>query len=730
VSDFEGLDESDYWSRNGLSDHWKGSYTRGSPKGRIEVAWNHVSPSQIENYSKCPRSWYFKSILKVPEKQKGHQTLGEAFHLIMEKVPQGLSWPNHADVDASPEDWEKAEAMAKQALPLLPVSDKIEREAGFRLPTYENGPTMIGYLDLGIPNGIGWPSLLIPTNEAIVGDYKTLSDFRYMKTPQELADSIQMMTYAKWAIEPWPSGFHRESDIIPDTVRLLHLYARTKPPFTRASIRHESALVSHEEINTRWEKTLDIVREMQQVSACTNSDDVEARGALNGHCEAYGGCTFRDKCGIAKSSGIKTLFQITKKPQEQVPMGSAILEKIKAAQAAVKAANATQSPTTPVASAANTSASPGTIDNSAVKPAESETVNPSIQPTSAVSNVAKGPVSGLLAKIKATGKGRPHLTGAIAQAYGKEQGMPLVTLLGDGELAHTTVASLTDLLKLASGIVPPDAPSRSQPVITRPGDAVVDPIKVMEPEGDEIDGDEDGSSTVDVSNVPDVASSSNHASTGSNTSSAGSALASDVVKKRGRPSKEEMAAREAAAKKAFDDAVAVEVLKRMGNNTNASEALNDQAKDINALQAELSAKDKEIAELRGISEQGLLVGKAAEVLNALRLDNEDLKRQLKTQPTTEGLTLYVDCFPTKGDREVTDFFEWIGPICAQVAQQNSVGDWRQINYTAKGLLANAIRETIREHGTPKAMTLSTYAGGADIALEILTPIAKRVIKKL
>lgn len=626
--EYEGLCNSDYWIRNRFPDHWKGTLTRRSSKGPVEVAWNHVSASQIENFIKCKRLWFNKSILKISEGQKNFQSLGEAFHLIMEKVPKGLTY-NHADVDASPEDWAKAEAMAKQALPLLPLETPTKvfrREQAIRLDTYDGGPVMVGYVDLGIPVGVGWPAFMIPANEAIVGDYKTLSDFRYMKTPQELADSVQMMTYAKWAL----TGLDSE----PEHVRVLHMYARTKPPFIRTAIRHESAVVTPDEINLRWNKTLDIVRDMQHTSSCENSEDVEAGGALNGHCEAYGGCSFRDKCGIVKASSIKSLFQISKRPPalqanstpttESTPlMGSPILDKIKAARAA------------------QAQASPGTVENS----------TQSNQPT--------------------------------------------------GTVTPTT------------GVVPPDAPARAQAVITKPGDTVVDPIKVMEPETDE-GAEDDTEAPVGVSTDSAVAADSNNSVGGS----VGSLQASTEPKRRGRPSNAELEARKAEEQKAFEALVEAEVQKRLGQTGNVTTA-----------EAALTEKDDALEKLEAeIEDLASQLEASQRTTTKLLEENQRLVKSGGSTPS-EGFTLYVDCFPTKGEPP-TDFFEWIGPICRVVAEQNSVGDWRQINYTAKGLLANALRETIKGEGLPKAMVVSSYAGGADIALEILTPLAKRVIKKL
>lgn len=643
--------DSDYFYRMMEGrDYWQGE--------RKKVAWNHVSATQVESYIKCKRYWHFKSILKIPEIQRGAQALGESFHLVMEKVPKGLEWPNHADTSASKDEWQKAEALAKIALPLLPPEPQhkqIKREWQIKLDTFPSGPTFIGYTDLALPPGIGWPSFLIPDNEAIIGDYKTTSDFRYMKTPEELENSIQMMSYAKWALEPWPSGLVGEKDATPELVRLLHIYARTKPPFNRQSIRHESAVVTKEQINIFWNKTLDVVREMQQTALCTNSDDIEANGALTGHCEAYGGCSFRDKCGISKDSNIKTLFNISKKsatnPSED-PKMSNILAKIQAARAA-QAGNSSQVTSTPEEPV-----------HTPVK--ETETAKPS------------GPIHGVMQKIESMNRGWPTLSGQLAVSYAKERNIALPSsgaVPGTGEMAATAIVSLGELMKLAekapikpaTGVVPPDAPPREQPVITKPGDQVAEPTLAASTE--ESEDDEESETSVPVESV-------------------GVGVTEAPAKKRGRPSKADLAAREAAVP-----------------FTTVS------------------------------TDPGLLT-----MLNA---ENQRLKKELeehkqalggvstKAAPSSmDGCTLYVDCFPMKGEPELTDFFTWIQPIAMAVAESNGVKDWRLIDYKGKGLLATHIRELVRAEGLPRAMTIQSYAGGADVALEILTPLAKRVIRKL
>lgn len=656
------------------------------------MAWSYVSPSQIENYRKCKRSWYLKSILKLPEPQKGHQALGESFHLIVEKVPKGLPWPHKSQTGATDEEWDKAEQLAKLALPIIPADagapKPILREHNIRLETYENGPVMVGYIDLAIPPGVGWRDLLIPPNEAIVADYKTLSDFRYMKTPEELANGVQMMTYAKWAVSE--VGFNA------DQVRLLHLYAKTRPPFSRSSLRNQSAIVSRAEVETYWGKTLDTIREMEQTATCGSYEDVFPDGTLNGHCEAYGGCAFRDKCGIGGASTIGRLFNIAKKPTPtEAPemSGSAILAKIQAARAAAQG-QTTQAQSTPPAVAsnsANTESANANANTSSAVIGSGANSQPVIQETQVGPKVGEpspakttGPISGLLAKIAAQGKGQPALGGSVAQAYNKETGSTADGVCGVGELGATTIYTVGDLMKLASGVVPPDAPARTQPVITTPGTPVADPETVMSGGNTEDSSDESSEDT------PQPVA---HTLTTTN----------EPAKKRGRPSKEEIAAREAAERKRFEDAVAAEVAKRV--STGGTSTVSDPA-----LQAEIDRLKKEIERLRSSSPAPTST----------------------SSPASDGPTLYIDCYPVKGAHPegIIDFFEWIQPIAHSVAESNGVKDYRLIQYNSKGLLATHIRELVRAEGMPKAMTIPTYAAGADVAMEILIPLAKRVIRKL
>jgi hypothetical protein len=273
-------------------------------------------------------------------------------------------------------------------------------------------------------------------------------------------------------------------------------------------------------------------------------------------------------------------------------------------------------------------------------------------------------------KIESMNKGWPTLGGQLAGSYAKERGISVPgtgVIPGTGEMSANTVVSLGELMKLAeivpvklaTGVVPPDAPPREQPVITKPGDTVEEPTSTEESD------DEEDASPGGVS--------------------VGAGTPENTPKKRGRPSKADLAAR--------------------AGQTVAADGGDSM---LNAENQRLKKENEE-----------------------LQFANNFLTKALESRAgAKEGCTLYVDCFPMKGESGVTDFFTWIQPIAQAVAESNGVKDWRLIDYKGKGLLATHIRELVRAEGLPKAMTIQSYAGGADVALEILTPLAKRIIRKL
>lgn len=692
------------------------------------VAWTSVSPSQIENYTKCHRLWFFKSVMRLPELQKGNQALGEGVHLIIENVEKvakgemprlGYEYA-HSDVPTlDAPGWERATALASLLVPYIPRSVgniQVLREQKITLPTYPGGPTMLGYMDLGVPPGIGWPQLMIPKEAAIIGDYKTLSDFKYMKTPEELAANVQMMTYAKWSISDMPTP---RQDV---PVYLAHLYGRTKPPFTKSSVRSSVACVTPEQINTFWEnKILDTVRSMDHDAKANDAQDVEATGVFNDHCSAYGGCAYRDRCGLNQPNPIANLFSVRKSasssPTETKDMseiaGGALAQKLAALRARGVAEATGQA--APVAPAPVQTPAPAPVVQTPapVVQAPAPAPAPSAAPSSEIQN--KGPVSLLLIEIAAKNNGsKPSLSGLVALLYAKEQSLEFksgATLAGSGSVNLGTCRTMSELVALnaksgaaaapvtptvASGIVPADAPARTQPVISQPGDGV-DPIKANSGStGDTPAGvteEEDGEETAQES-APAVAG-------------------GPPPVKRGRRTNAEIAAEKAAEAAKLEAEIERRVAERLG-----------QISQVDAVasgipEAELLA---EIAKIEAERDQAIRERDSLE-----KKVNASHKIGGGAQP--RGFVLYVDCYPTKGAPEgIQDYLEFYAPCAQLAAEQNNVTDWRMIDYKGKGILATIMRLAAQD--LPAAMSISSYMPGADVALEILSPLAREIIRKI
>ncbi len=568
-------------------------------------------------------------------------------HRIVEVVPQGISYAPSDVPTATKEQWEKAQKLAALVMARLPPH-VTHREAQINLPTYEGGPAFVGYIDLGIKPGLGWAQLMIPADPSIgiIGDLKTTSDFKYIKTPAELADSVQMMSYAKWALQT--PGLVRWDETPPSTIYLAHVYALTKDPITQKNVRESVACVTADQVEAKWDNTLDKIRRMSKVALSADHNQVDATGALTGHCQAYGGCSFRDKCGLASDVTVGKLFQLGKKTENPVMSnptpgaGSALMDRIKAAKAKIAAGEpATNVPATPQA----TAPAPATVVASP----------PPVAPATTVPTVVAQPAT-------------PAVAAAVIPS------------------------------NVPTGVVPPEAPPRDQAPET------IVPAGTPAPTVQHHPATTFAQATPQATPQP----------VGNPVDTTGP--------KRGRPTKAEMD-----AKKAAEDAILnAEVDKRVAAKLVELGAGIAQA-PVTISDAEIAAviSDMETQIATLTKEQGQLYS----IRDRLLATTKDLEAQAKAGGVEpEGLTLYVDCLPVKGATNVVDYYDWVAPISARAAELGEVPDWRVVNYTSRGVFAIAMREWIKANGMPKgAMIIRSNVSGSDVAMEILTPLAKRVV---
>lgn len=267
----------------------------------------HVSASQVSAFTQCERAWYFDKVLGVPRPQTGAQGKGVAVHSYLEAVVKNQTPTGAGDIPQ----------IVAPVWDILTPGDLAAAvaEVDFRIPTYEGGPDWVGFIDLHFPY----------SNPLRIVDYKTTSDLRYAKTAEDLAQDVQMISYGKWALDKFPEV---------ETVRLQHIYIATKG---KPKAKLISVDVDRPQVLSIWERDVAKVRRMDALRvALPNPDDVAPTGVDTGQCSAYGGCPFRDRCGLVpntlSSAFRKTLTGETAKMDTTAP-ATGLLAKIQALRA-------------------------------------------------------------------------------------------------------------------------------------------------------------------------------------------------------------------------------------------------------------------------------------------------------------------------------------------------------------------------------------------------------------
>ena len=260
----------------------------------------YVSASQVQRFEECPRKWYESYVLGNRQPETDAMRLGTLIHKEVE----------HYLLTGEVRDSDWADLVREGAsLTPRPSKDMLV-EHKLVIPTWEGGPEWVGYLDLGyLHEGV-----------LCVDDWKTKSSFNYCKSPEELANDIQMGSYGLWLLAMAPKLFGAAINV----VKLSHINLKTKG---KKEARRVEVVVNKEQIVKRWEKSLELVREM--VSWAEKQPEKSETLPPNPKmCGAYGGCFYRPICGfdVAMDS---FLVRATQKGAESVEKRLSWQERLK-----------------------------------------------------------------------------------------------------------------------------------------------------------------------------------------------------------------------------------------------------------------------------------------------------------------------------------------------------------------------------------------------------------------
>jgi RecB family exonuclease len=228
------------------------------------------SASQIGLYRQCPRKWWFKYVLRIPEPSRPWFKFGRDFAEEMENYLKGRL------------PAEKLSPLAAAGLTVLPPpmpagNILVEKEIHFDLgeKSDEKLP-FIGYIDL----------VDLAPDPIEVLDHKTPKSLRWAKTETQLRTNEQLMLYAHWTL-----GQYDLSRVVVGHLSFPKESLKQGNPRVVKTAVEVSADHVAEQIDTIRSEA----REMKMLALET--DRVSIIPANHGNaCFAFGGCPYRGMC--------------------------------------------------------------------------------------------------------------------------------------------------------------------------------------------------------------------------------------------------------------------------------------------------------------------------------------------------------------------------------------------------------------------------------------------------
>lgn len=269
----------------------------------------YFSPSQIQRFRRCPRSWFHRYVLGEREPETEAQAVGKAMHAELEAW-----WA---------EGVEPTGRLARAVIanmPFLPTSPDVldsaveadTESSGFQLA----GLPMRGYIDLQVWTAEGLTIL----------DYKTTSGWKWAKGVDALRADVQMNLYAGWA-------FFRHPELEHVTIGHLAVCKKT------SEARWTPVVFKRADVRRFCEGVVATLREMI-ATAALGPEGVDQVEQVETACGAYGGCSYRGACWPTDTTRYARLAAAAQEPRpmttNKAPLSTAQarLQALKARKAA------------------------------------------------------------------------------------------------------------------------------------------------------------------------------------------------------------------------------------------------------------------------------------------------------------------------------------------------------------------------------------------------------------
>ncbi len=242
----------------------------------IDGVLQHVSPSQIRDFLRCPRYWWAKRVLKLKEPESGSMAIGTDTHTILEHFYETGERPAF-DPSFMAEELETPVLSAALALKLEEVPARSDSVLVETPRDYNTGLRPYGVLikaraDLMYEDG----------GSVTTCDWKTRGS-RNFETPESLTTDPQSIVYQKYGFETNPTSTRS---------RFVHVYILTK---SVGAVARKTDWATREEVDELYESLIvPVVAQMKEAASKTNPDDVPANTKS---CFMYGRkCLYYDSC--------------------------------------------------------------------------------------------------------------------------------------------------------------------------------------------------------------------------------------------------------------------------------------------------------------------------------------------------------------------------------------------------------------------------------------------------
>ena len=595
---------------------------------------------------------------------------------------------------------ESATAYVNAAAPHLPEPHpRLLSEFSFAFEPYPGAPIpFTGTIDLLDPAPgltFGWDRESAAVTRPFLNDYKTTSDFRYNKTPRELHELPQAVAYGHFIFSP--AGLTQIRQRVPafnpgDEIDLQWLYLKTKLKTPKAvPVR---TILNRRETAHEWKRIQDTIQQIVSVSRTghTTADFLPPNPLA---CDKYGGCPYRPQCGFASA------------PEERIPTmqnGTGnILDDLRRAQAQVAAQRPPQAQPqgnppppqaiVPLATALSVVASalPPGVNAPPIALAPQAQAVPPTQPQAFPSGIPGSiippgvqaaappqapPGAGEMMPVTACSM-NPDGTGEMVIVVSPEYPQGIRAMFRGAHSASgryffdTATNPPARVILTADQFVfeiakTPAGPAQGIVPPDAPPRAIMPPAAQPAPH------------QMQPGNAPPIQMPA-QAQPGVNPA------APYGYKADGTPKKS------AGGRKAKQEPIPMPG----GPPLNAPQP-QPQPQPLPMPQAQPDPRDNPPAWMIG------------------------------------DCVIFIDCAPLKSAPTMQPalFEDWIRPIAEAAAQAGNVPDWGMIPYTFNSVLAVIMAEWIKAQGLPPAIVIPSGARGANVAIEVLTPYARMIVRRI